>query len=451
MIASHGGFSSALQLVVAALIAVGAGATAAAAAAAPAAAAAAPAAAAAAPASAHVKHFGGLIPDVPTGTRVPLRARIANLPYGGGPVMHSNRTHLIFWQPSGSALGYDPGYQAQFEQFLAGVAADSRQPTNVYSLTGQYTDANGPAVYDSTYGGAVLAIDPLPANGCSEPPLTGPGWSVCLEDSQLESEIQHVVLTDHLPTTSRDVYFLVMPNGMGTCETTGPENCALGGGADGSFCGYHSSTPDGTILYAVIPYNAVSGHCQSGNPRPNGSTADPSLSTISHEHNETITDPLGDAWIDGSGNENGDLCIAQYGPNLGGSGAGAWNEVIHGGHYFLQEEWSNEDGSCRPRGKADQVSFSVPARIAARAAATFTGRGRDPGGSIVAFDWFFGDGATAHGRVVQHTYSRQASFRVILRITDSAGNRAFSARTIRVMAPARDLKKRAKDRKRRKR
>ena len=160
--------------------------------------------------------------------------------------MHSNRTHLIFWQPSGSALGYDPGYQTQFEQFLARVAADSRQPTNVYSLTGQYTDANGPAVYDSTYGGAVLAIDPLPANGCSEPPLTGPGWSVCLEDSQLESEIQHVVLTDHLPTTSRDVYFLVMPNGMGTCETTGPENCALGGGADGSFCGYHSSTPDGS-------------------------------------------------------------------------------------------------------------------------------------------------------------------------------------------------------------
>ena len=439
MIASRRGFSPARQIVAVALIAlgIGAGATA--------------AAASAAPARAHAKHFGGLIPDVPTGTRVPPRARVANLPYGGGPVMHSNRTHLIFWQPSGSGLGYDPGYQTQFEQFLIRVAADSRQPTNVYSLTGQYTDANGPAVYDSTYGGAVVAPDPLPANGCSEPSLTGPGWSVCLEDSQLESEIQHVIVTDHLPTTSRDVYFLVMPNGMGTCETTGPENCALGGGADGSFCGYHSSTPDGMILYAVIPYNAVSGHCQSGNPRPNGSTSDPSLSTLSHEHNETITDPLGDAWIDGSGNENGDLCIARYGPNLGGSGAGAWNEVIHGGHYFLQEEWSNADGGCRPRARADTVSFSIPAKIAARSVATFTGRGRDPTGSIVAFDWTFGDGQTAHGRVVQHAFARQNSYQVSLRITDSAGNRASTTRVIRVTGQARDLKKRAQDRRRRKR
>ncbi len=397
------------------------------------------AAASAAPA----KRLGGLVPDIPTGTHRQALARIANLPYGGGPVMHSNRTHLIFWQPAGSGLGYDPGYQSQFEMFLTRVAADSRQSTNVYSLSGQYTDSSGPAAYDSTYGGAVVASDPLPANGCSEPPVTGPGWSVCLDDSQLEAEIQLVISTDHLPITQRDIYFLVMPNGMGTCETTGPENCALGGGAAGSFCGYHSSTPDGTILYAVIPYNAVSGHCQSGNPRPNGSTADPSLSTLSHEHNETVTDPLGNAWIDGSGNENGDLCIAQYGPNLGGSGAGAWNEVISGGHYFLQEEWSNEDGGCRPRDEADQVSFTVPAKIAARSAATFTGRGRDSDGSIVAFDWFFGDGATGHGRVVQHAFTRQGSYRVILRITDSAGNRAFSARTVRVMGQARDIKKRA--------
>ena len=36
----------------------------------------------------------------------------------------------------------------------------------------------------------------------------------------------------------------------------------------------------------------LGGHCQSGNPRPNGSTADPGLSTLSHEHNEAVTDPI---------------------------------------------------------------------------------------------------------------------------------------------------------------
>ena len=57
----------------------------------------------------------------------------------------------------------------------------------------------------------------------------------------------------------------------------------------------------------MIPYNAIVPHCQSDNPRPNASTADPTLSTISHELNETITDPDGNAWVDAEGNEAADL------------------------------------------------------------------------------------------------------------------------------------------------
>jgi hypothetical protein len=399
------------------------------------------------------KLFGGVVADVPTGS-VPTRshtnrgptARIANLPYGGGPVMHSNRTHVIFWQPKGSSLTYEPGYQAQVETFLSKVAADSHKPTNVYGLSGQYHDDRGPAAYSSTYGGAVLATDRLPPDGCSEPPMTGPGWDVCMSDAQLEAELRHVVAVDHLRTSTRDVYFLVLPAGLGTCETSGPDNCALGGRGSG-FCGYHSTTPDQDILYAVIPYNAVSGHCQSGNPRPNSSTADPTLSTLSHEHNETVTDPLGDAWIDPAGNENGDLCIQSYGPQLGGSGGGAWNQVIHGGHYYLQDEWSNVHGSCQPRDAPDTVSFSAKAtataRITARHATTFTGRANDPHGSIAAYDWFFGDGGHAHRRIARHTFRRPGTYRVVLRITDSSGNWGFAARALTVApAPARDRRRR---------
>jgi PKD domain len=379
------------------------------------------------------KWFGAVVPDIPTGSHLHQapRARIANLPYGGGPVMHSNRTHLIFWQPNGSSLAYDPGYQAQVEIFLKNVAADSRRPTNVYGLSGQYRDSRGPAAYNSRYAGDVLSTDPLPANDCTEPAQTGPGWSVCLSDSLLEAEIQHVVGAGGLPTGGRDIYFLVLPNGIGTCETSGPDNCALGGSGTG-FCGYHSSTPDQQILYAVIPYNAISGHCQSSNPRPNASTADPVLSTLSHEHNEVVTDPLGDAWIDGGGNEDGDLCIRNFGPALGGSGAAAWNEVIHGGHYFLQEEWSNEDASCQPRDETDPVSFAAPGSFPARTTTTFAGRASDPDGTIVSYDWFFGDGGRAHRRVTSHRYSRPGSYKVILRTTDSAGNWAFFARTVRI-------------------
>ena len=38
------------------------------------------------------------------------------------------------------------------------------------------------------------------------------------------------------------------------------------------------------------------------------------------------------------------------------SGPGTtWNETIHGGHFFLQEEWSNADSSCEPRAKPDAL------------------------------------------------------------------------------------------------
>jgi hypothetical protein len=381
------------------------------------------------------KTFGGVVPDVPTGTHAQRSpsARITNVMSQGGPVLHSNRTHLIFWQPSGSGLAYDPGYVSAVEIFLARVAADSRLTTNVYGLTGQYTDSQGPAAYVSTYGGAVLATDPLPAGppGCAEP-ASAPAWTVCLQDSQLEAEIQRVIVAHHLPTTDRDIYFLVTPNGFGSCETSGPDNCALGGTQSGSYCGYHTSNSDGTILYAVIPYNAAPGHCQSGNPRPNSSTADPTISTVSHEHIETVTDPLGTGWMDASGEEVADLCISSYGRNRGGSGSTAWNEAVHGGHYYLQQEWSNDDRSCQQRAQPGSVSFAAPGGISARKSALFTAHARDPHGRIVAYNWFFGDGRQGHNARVSHTFGHAGVYRVVLRTTDSAGNWAFDASAIQV-------------------
>jgi hypothetical protein len=398
----------------------------------------------------NAKFFGGMIADVlnsAAGTQVrahlatrgvPLQAarspaREANLPYEGGPVLHSNRTHVIFWEPAGSGLAFEPGYESLIETFLIDVAADSHKSTNVYGLSGQYSDSAGPAAYDSSYGGSVLATDPLPASGCSEPASTGPGWGVCLTDAQLESQIEHVIAADQLPRTSRDVYFLVTPDGLGSCTDAGSTSCALGGSASG-YCGYHSETPDG-IVYAVIPYNAVPGHCQSNNPRPNSSTADPTISTISHEHNEMVTDPNGNAWIDGRGDEDGDLCLSSFGPALSGAGENpitAWNETINGGHFFLQEEWSNADSSCQPRAEPDALSFGT-LRVDRRARA-FAARGSDPQGRLVSFMWFFGDGRVGFGRHVSHTFRIPGTYRVTVRSTDNWDNWTFSTRTVRVRA-----------------
>jgi PKD domain len=388
--------------------------------------------AAPASATARSKFFGGIVRDVPTASTIlaGVASHPSNLPYDGGPVLHSNRTHAIFWEPAGSGLSFEPGYESLIETFLIDVAADSHRTTNVYGLSGQYSDGSGPAAYDSTYDGALVATDPLPANGCTEPPTTGPGWSLCLTDDQLEAEIQHVIEANHLPTANRDVYFLITPNGLGSCTDASSSSCALGGSASG-YCGYHSQTPGG-IIYAVIPYNAVVSHCQSDNPRPNSSTADPTISTISHEHNEMVTDPGGDAWIDAQGNEDGDLCLTMFGPSLSGPGATSWNETIHGGHFFLQEEWSNAESGCQPRAKPNALSFAsnhVPGRAHA---VSFVARGSDPEGRLIAFEWFFGDGRAGFGRHVWHAFRLPGTYRVMLRAIDSWGNWTFAGRPVRV-------------------
>jgi PKD domain len=145
-----------------------------------------------------------------------------------------------------------------------------------------------------------------------------------------------------------------------------------------------------------------------------------------------ITDPLGNAWIDPSGNEDGDLCISTFGPALGG-GARAYNETIDGGRYYLQEEWSNDNGGCATRDEADHVSFSAPHQLHAGRRGRFHARARDPDGSIVGYTWFFGDGRHAGGRTNRHKFRHAGTYRVALRVTDSSGNWAFAARTVRVL------------------
>ena len=354
------------------------------------------------------------------------------LVYHGGPVLHANRTHLVLWQPAASGLSFDPGYAALSEKFMGDVAAASHHASNLFGLSGQYTDyTHQPAAYASRYGGTVLDTDRLPANGCVEPPVAGPGWTVCLTDQQLQAELEHVVRSHRLPTGRDDVYFLLTPRGFGSCLGTTPTSgCALGGKVNG-YCGYHSVTSDGLLHYAVIPFNAVPGHCQSSNPRPNHSTADPALSTISHELSEIITDPNGDAWSANSGKENGDLCDTAYGRRLGGSGAGVYDEVIHGGHYYLQEEWSNAGGDCAPRARPDRASFSVRRRLARTHTVRLQAAASDPQGRIVSYRWSFGDGTTGSGRAVSHRYARGGSYTVRLRVTDSWRNWRFYTLTVR--------------------
>ena len=398
--------------------------------------------------SARAAKIAGVVPDQPYGLHTARAASVfgaASLDYREGPVMHSNRTHVIFWNPWNDALTWDAGYKAAIINFLTNVAADSHTSTNVYALTPQYTDATGRAFYDSTFAGAIDDSDVAPpTNDCTLPP-TGPTlpdgttqWPICLQKTDLETEISSVIAANHLPTGGGDIYVLVTPDGFGSCDGAGPTDCSLGGSAASGYCGFHSyigaqgttTIPSQTVLYADIPYNHVATHCHTGGPNPNG-TSDESISSLSHEQNETITDPTINAWINADMSEDGDLCATTFGPPLGGSsGATAYNQVIGSGHYYIQAEWSNEDAGasadpnvgCKASDEADALGFAVPPSITPGSTLTLNGIASDPDGFITSYSWSFGDGSPpASGASVSHPLATTGVYQVTLSTTDVGG------------------------------
>jgi MYXO-CTERM domain-containing protein len=90
------------------------------------------------------------------------------------------------------------------------------------------------------------------------------------------------------------------------------------------------------------------------------------VSTLSHELNEAITDPLDPqyAWGDKKGNELGDMCGSVYGKPLGSTNpsdpkSSEYNQVINGGKYYTQAEFSNLAYSKLGYGKGCALSEAL--------------------------------------------------------------------------------------------
>jgi hypothetical protein len=391
--------------------------------------------------------------------------RLENLE--NGPVMHSATTHVVYWDPTGQFTSTTKGI---INGFFGGVAADSGLPTNVFAIAGQYTDATGNAAYRSTFAGALVDTHPYPTTGdCTIPSGGDQGpFEKCLFDHQLRAELTAFIAKEGLPTDPTQLYMLLLPHRVVTCveeEAEVAEGVFEQACSNNVFCAYHSSIrPGGSneVIYADIPFSLLDSTfakgCQADGQEerqlPNGDGgvtnaetrfADIALKYISHEYIEAVTDPLvlfDTAWVDREGLEIGDKCNAvpligeeepepgldlhAFTPTLGGSPVAGtlFNQVINGGHYYLQSEWDNAAKACLmkplPLGEG---SFAVPSATAG-APVTFTGSAFDP---YAGFEptWTFGDGASASGTSPSHTYSTAGEFTVTMtprdRLTGATG------------------------------
>ena len=262
-------------------------------------------------------------------------------------VMRTNTDYAIYWMPSGSTCGAVScaNYQSTVNRYFTDVAAASGANTNVYSDDTQYYDATGPIAYNSTFGGSYVDTTPFPASGC-----TDGSDPVCVGDQALEAEIQSVITAQHWPDGKTSLFFVMLPSGIGSCYggthcTTDPQT---------GWCAYHSGfmgANSSPILYANEPFDGTITGCHGavGQGFPNGVAADATINTISHEQNEAISDPWGNAWFNANYEEIADLCAWVFGSQLGTTNGEPYNQLINGHPYSLQEEYSNDGSTCVQR------------------------------------------------------------------------------------------------------
>jgi Bacterial Ig-like domain (group 1)/Phosphate-induced protein 1 conserved region len=267
--------------------------------------------------------------------------------YQGGPVLSTDgpaglTITPVWWQPGGK-YKFPATYMDILNRYISDVAAASGSDDNVYSVdTEYYQIVDGLkqyVTYKVTAGTPLLDSDAFPANGCKP----APGYSACITDAQLRTELTAVIQDQKLPTTLAFVYPMFFPPGVETEDLDGTNSA-------NDYCGYHRAYGSGAAqtVYADMPYEPGGGGCDAGQA-PNGDlAADGEVSTLTHELNEAITDPLDPqyAWGDGKGNEIGDMCSQAFGGALGHTSASnpsssQYNQVINGDKYYIQSMFSN--------------------------------------------------------------------------------------------------------------
>jgi len=408
-----------------------------------------------------------------TGARAVTARRPAVVPatndglvYGGGPVLHTTDPYLVFWDPS-SAISATSRHV--MTQYFTDAAQDSSNPSDVYAyrILSQYTDSGGSSAQGQTFSAGAQVINDAQAypsvdtGTCTSSEQSG--YAHCITDNQIHTEVTRLINADHLPTgtgTNAPIYFVVTPENVNVC-INGGQGCS-----SDTFCAYHSSYPgpsSSTVIYASIPFT-LGADCQDAGPvypptqEPNGDVADVITDNMSHENAESVTDPLGNAWLTTNGEEVADQCEA-YGPNdpndpsgdptsmdaympeLGGSQPDGtlYDQLINGDPYFTQTLWSNSTNNCEATAMISPA-FTAPASIAAEASARFDPTASSSTDGYSSTTWNWGDGSantvTAGApAATNHTFSTAGTYTVTLRLVDAGGRSAQVSHTVTVGSP----------------
>ena len=228
------------------------------------------------------------------------------------------------------------------------------------------------------------------------------------------------------------------------------------------------------MIYAPIPFSVEqygTEGCQEGGTTapqyPNGDFADTMADLMSHESNESITDPIvtpnATGWEDLSGsneNEIADNCTTYdatadpnegnspdaYAPTIHGVATPAnpptifWgtlaDQLINGDYYYTQTVWSNGQQGCEtePNGGTLSAAFTTPPPAPPNTTITFNPSLTVAAAGVGSATWSFGDGATAFSAgplaQVTHTYKAAGRYQATLTVVDEDGQLSSVSHTV---------------------
>jgi PKD repeat protein len=403
--------------------------------------------------------------------------------------------------PDGTIVAYD-------WDFGDGSTGSSEMPTHTYTRDGSFTvtltvtDDGGDTATDTTVATiglgnqAPIADAKNPYNGIVDEPVVFDGSGSSDPDGTIvaydwdfgDGNTGSGEMPTHIYTVSGayNVTLTVTDDMGATDSATTTATIVLGNQApiaDANnpyigtvdvpvqFNGSGSSDPDGTIV--AYDWDFGDGSTGSGVMPTHTYTTDGSFTvtlTVTDDADETGTDtttvtigpgnqaPIADAnnpyvgtvgvpvQFDGSGSYDPDGTIVAYDWDFGDGNTGSGEMPTH--TYTVDDTYkvtltvTDDMGATDSTMRTATIGLGNQAPIAdvknhykgiVNETVEFDGTGSsDPDGTIVAYDWDFGDGNTGSGATATHTYTEDGTYNVTLTVTDDLGATDSAGTTVTI-------------------
>jgi hypothetical protein len=267
-----------------------------------------------------ISHVGmpthGHSPDgVPAPARVaPSRTTSNGISYHGGPVFTTAVNVYLIWYGNWS-----------------GDTATAILPQLVTGLSGSpYYRIN-----TTYYDGAKRHVPNVVtlAGQTNDPYSQG---ATNLSDGSINTVVTSAISSGALPKDPNGLYFVLTSTDV------------TKSGFLTSYCGWHTHATIGgaDIKYSFVGNPGTNGACSAQTSvSPNNNVgADAMASVVTHELEETATDPDLNAWWDQRGYENADKCAWTFGTTYKVSNGSVANLTLGGLNFLIQRNWVNASG-----------------------------------------------------------------------------------------------------------